>query len=186
MRDEDYVEAIKDGEIVKVSESVAREEDLFILRKLVKSERIGFEENKQVKVSKEIVKSYSRLEEWKSARGNLKRNNVINDLVDNFQWEISRMRRKKGLSRRQLADKIGALEEDVKMIEMGDLPRDDFVLINKIEGALSLSLRKVKDSVGGVTLSRLQKMNEDRVKEEIDRAHGKVISGSDVEILGID
>jgi hypothetical protein len=66
------------------------------------------------------------------------------------------------------------------------LPSDDFVLISKIENVLGIDLRKEKKPEG-VSLSDLQKMSEDKVKEEIERVHKKDlpnsdISGSEIEI----
>ena len=190
LRDEGYVEAIKEGEIVKVSESIAREEDLFILRRLVRSENQISSEKNARRIDAGNVKSYSRLEEWKSAKGNFKKNNVIKDLIDNFHWGISKSRKLKGMTRKQLADKIGASEDDIKVIEMGELPRDDFVLINKIENVFGINLRKDKIS-SGTSLAELQKMNENKIKEEINKSRGKPakeekLEGADIELLGFD
>ena len=75
----------------------------------------------------------------------------------------------------------------MKMIEFGELPRDDFVLINKIENILGISLRKEKKE-DTVTLHDLQKMNEEKAREEIEKAcipeeKKENISGDDIEIL---
>jgi len=191
LREEDYVEAIKDGEIVKVSESIAREEDLFVLRRIIKLDTQISPEKLARRMEAGNVKSYSKLEEWKSARGNLKKNNVIKDLVSNFHWEVSRARKLKRMNRKQLAGKLGVSEEEIKIVELGELPRDDFVLISKIEGALGINLRKDKIS-SGVSLAELQKLNENKIKEEIDKSHGKKkdseekLVGGDIELLGFD
>jgi ribosome-binding protein aMBF1 (putative translation factor) len=189
LKEEDFVEAIKEGEIVKVPESIALEEDLFILRKLIKPVKEVVENKK----SENVYRSTGILNEWKSAKVKIKKNNVTSDLVNNFHWFISRNRRLKNLTRKELADRIGASEEDMKMIEMGGLPSDDFILINRIEEILDINLRKEKLAEGNVTLSDLQKMNESKVREEIKKTHmgglktgSGDISGDEIEIIDFD
>ncbi|MDP4039056.1 MAG: hypothetical protein Q8P57_00535 [Candidatus Pacearchaeota archaeon] len=182
LRDEKYVEAIRDGEIVRVPKSVAKEEDLFILREVVAAEKPSDSGNynardfyKKDKISD--LRSSSRLQEWKNARFNVKKNNVTKDLIDNFHWVIARNRRKKGISRDQLAFKIGVSEEEIKMIEMGELPRDDFVLVNRIESFFGINLRKEKPIEGKITIADLQRMDESKVRKEIERTHKRQMSG---------
>jgi ribosome-binding protein aMBF1 (putative translation factor) len=192
--EEDYVEAIKDGEIVRIPESVAIEEDLFVLRKVIKAEEEVIPD-----LNKEPVRSSSKLDTWKNA-GILARqgrkNNVIQDLRDNFHWHVSRNRRAKNLNRKELADEIGATEEEVKMIEMGELPKDDFVLINKIENVLKVNLRKEKSARETVTLADLQRMSENKIKEEIEKSSNigttrqitgeTKLSGDEIELIDFD
>jgi ribosome-binding protein aMBF1 (putative translation factor) len=182
---DEFVEAIKEGEIIRVPESVAIEEDLFILRRVLQPASGPVE----VERKPDAVGKILRLDEWKKGKFNKGNNNVVKDLVDNFHWEIARMRRVKGISRKQLADKVGVDEEEIKMIELGELPRDDFVLINRIEEFLGISLRREKQAKG-VTLSDLQKMNEDKVKEEIEKTHKNELSGGvkgdEIEIIDLD
>lgn len=201
----DIVEAIKEGEIVRMSEAQAREEDLFILRRVSEPAK---ETDYKVVSTKESVKtvwkeehgidpSYSKLQTWKSGKFSYKRNEVIKDLIDNFHWHITRARRAKDMNRKDLADAIGVSEGEIKMIEMGELPKDDFVLISKIENKLGVSLRKEK-APDKVTLADLQKMSEDKARGEIDRFHkpktperaggmgddgGGNVFGDDIEIM---
>jgi ribosome-binding protein aMBF1 (putative translation factor) len=185
---ERLVDVIKEGEIIRIPEWQARSEDLFILR------TVSFEQSAPQAVSPSSVqqkadplaKKPSLLDSWKRGEGYYKKNNVISDLVSNFHWEISSKRRTKGLSRKQLAEKAGIVEEDLKMIEMGSLPRDDFVLISRIENALGISLRK--NSVAPVNLSELQKRNElqkmqKTEKEKDQESPAKSILGDDIEII---
>jgi len=172
------VEVIREGEIVRVPESQAIEEDLFILRKVIEPERepVPTLPSKQTPQGR-TVKSYSNLESWKAGKVSYKRNRVIDDLVDNFHWEIVKARRYKDLTRKQLAEAVGVSEGDFKIIEFGELPKDDFVLINKIENYLGINF---------------QKMDERKIQEEIEKSHLKDanlegeeerISGSDIEVL---
>lgn len=186
---EEYVEAIKEGEIVKVPESIALQDDLFILRKVVKAVPEVVENTNK----KEIVNQNSYLEEWRAAKKVLKKNNVVADLVDNFHWIVSRNRRLKGFNRKQLGQAIGASEEEIKIIEMGELPKDDFILINKIENVLGIELRKVGVQKE-VTLRDLQKMNEEKIRDSIKESHKSQMigetklseedfAGNDIEII---
>lgn len=177
-----YVEAIKDGEIIKVSERVAREEDLFVLRRLEVPAVAPAIPNRRIESVSS--KSASYLSEWKIGKVGYKRNNVVSDLVDNFQWEISKQRRMKNISRKQLADAVHANEEEIKFIELGQLPRDDFVLISRIENYFKINLRKNKDSGKDVNLAQLQKMQEQKVKPAAETSKLADKAGKPVEKKG--
>ena len=175
---ESVVEVIKEGEIIRMSESQAMDEDLFVLRKVIEQEREILDLS-NIESSKPAPTS--RLEEWRAGQINLKKNNVLADLKDNFHWEISRVRRMKNISRKQLADKVEESEESLRMIEFGELPSDDFVLISKIERILGVNLRKEKQ-ISEVTLADLQKMSEEKVREEIDNVQHPEFLGNEIEI----
>lgn len=64
------------------------------------------------------------------------------DLIDNFHWTIQQVKRIKKITREQFAKGIGESEANVKMIEQGFLPENDYKIVNKIEGFLGISLRK--------------------------------------------
>ena len=189
---ERLVEAIKEGEIVRVSESQAREEELFILRsfpvseevkeqKIEKPRTIDFTE----KYRKAGIRDVPRVETWR--KKSYQRNNVLNSLRDNFHWDISKTRRARGFTRKQFAEAIGETEERVRIVENGGLPDDNFSMINKIESKLGINLRKEKIVESGVSLAELQKMDEKRIKAEIDKAHGleknDSMFGDDVEVI---
>jgi len=183
------VEVIKEGEILRMPEFQARQEDLFILRKIIAEEPERVETAPRLSVREEKAKS--RLEQWKSGRFAYKKNNVVNDLVYNFHWEIVKGRRMMNVSRKQLANSIGVSEEEIKMIEMGELPRDDFILINKIENKLGIVLRKNKPAES-VDLVELQKKHEagkmfvggkaESARKENKDGSGNFL-GADIEIL---
>ncbi len=102
------------------------------------------------------------------------------DLIENFHWVITRARRAKHISREQFARDIGESETLIKMVEQGILPENDNLIINKIEGYLSISLRKSefneqtkkKDlgfdsvSVANLTISDLKEL-KNKNEEEI-------------------
>jgi len=68
------------------------------------------------------------------------------NLVDNFHWVIMKIRRRKGLSHRQLADAIGESEIAIDMLEKGKLPEDSEALIKKLEQFFQINLRKISDA----------------------------------------
>ena len=175
---ESIVEVIKEGEIIRMSESQAMDEDLFVLRKIIEQEREPLDLS-NIESSKPAPAS--RLEEWRARHLNLKKNNVLADLKDNFHWEISRVRRMKNISRKQLAEKVEESEESLRMIEFGELPSDDFVLISKIERVLEIDLRKEK-AISDVTLTDLQKMSEEKVRDEINKVQQPEFLGNEIEI----
>ncbi|MCK9595747.1 hypothetical protein M0R19_01000 [Candidatus Pacearchaeota archaeon] len=64
------------------------------------------------------------------------------DLIDNFHWTIQRIKRTRRITREQLAKAIGESDANMRMIEQGFLPENDYKIINKIESYLGISLRK--------------------------------------------
>ncbi|MCX6749366.1 MAG: hypothetical protein NTW17_01305 [Candidatus Pacearchaeota archaeon] len=66
------------------------------------------------------------------------------DLVDNFHWIIMRVRRVKGLTQKDLSDRIGEQESVIKMAEQGIVP-EGYVLIDKLERFLKVKLVKSRD-----------------------------------------
>ena len=65
------------------------------------------------------------------------------NLIDHFHWEIMKNRRRKGLTQKQFARSINESETAIQMIENGKLPNNAEPLINKIERALRIRLRKI-------------------------------------------
>ncbi|MEK6792580.1 MAG: hypothetical protein AABX96_04935 [Nanoarchaeota archaeon] len=185
-----YVEAIKDGEIIRVPESVAVMEDLFILRKIVSPSQQNLPVQNVPKQRETLsVSKSSIMSDWKHGKFGVKKNNAVQDLIPNFNWEISRNRKKSNLTRAKLAVMIKATEENVKMIELGELPADDFILISRIEQIFGINLRKHPASIAQVNLADLQKRNEQVKKDTIVKNAGTVfkdstsVSGNDIEIL---
>lgn len=203
--EERVVEAIRDGEVVRVSESQARQEDLFIIRR---AEVIEAVTNAEIAKSmpqegsshrvldltrKEGRVNVSLLDKWKREGTDYKKNNVVKELIDNFHWDIVKIRKSRNLSRKQLADAIGFKEEDIKMVENGRLPEDNFFLVNKLEGFLKINLRKNKPANSEVSLADLQRVKEvksiaeDRPTHENSKSKNpdsmKNLLGEDIEIL---
>lgn len=70
-----------------------------------------------------------------------KKNKPLN-LVDNYNWLILMARKKKKMTRHELAQLLGESETAIKMLENKEFPDDADRLINKIEQYFSIKLRK--------------------------------------------
>ena len=188
-QDTGYVEAIKDGEIIRVPERVAILEDLFILRKINTTPQPAVSMQSSTMKSKEVTRNSSIMYDWKHGKFGGKKNNAVQDLVPNFNWEISRNRKAKNMTRLKLAQMINATEEEVKVMELGGLPADDFVLISRVEQIFGINLRKHPASIAQVNLADLQRKNEQIKKETAVRSSSTffkdstTFTGSDIEIL---
>lgn len=140
------VDAIKEGVIITIPESQARQDDLFILR--VHEKRDLVESLPSVESRRRSGRTMTPLPpsksapKWHSYQSEYKKNNVSRELIDNFQWEIGKARKARNLTRLQLANALGVPEPVIKMLEHGELPSDDFVLINKLQQYLGINIRK--------------------------------------------
>jgi len=81
----------------------------------------------------------------KNPRLELPEENQLN-LIDNFHWEIMKIRRRKGLSQKQLGDVIGESEIAIQMIEKGKFPEASESLIKKIEQFFQINLKKINET----------------------------------------
>jgi len=180
---ERLVEAIEQGKIVKVTETYARKEGLPILRK----PRITqIQEN----VPKIPEKRRERDEEQKNRLSynlskrplNWRKNQIFNELIDNFHWQISKARKNIGLTRKQLAQLVNEKEETIKMLEYGTLAVNDFVLINKVQDVLGINLRKDKlnlnQSIHDMIKTDTQEQTEEKIDSEVEN-----IKGDDIQIF---
>ncbi len=149
----EMVEAIDDGRIVRVSEEYAKRERLPILRRSnveSKEKKIVSEGDlvKRREFSGRGIFDSGRRDKgilaFEEYRRPLKRNesDVSNELIDNFHWEILKRRKEKEISRKQFASDLSVSEDEIKIVENGRLPKNDFVLINKIQSYLGINLRK--------------------------------------------
>ena len=132
------VDVIKNGEIAVVSEEEAREEGFFVLR-----EHVGAKDLEREKIDRKLERVATRpMKKWHSYERDYLKNNVVKDLIDNFHWEIVKARKAKNLTRLQLGNALGVPEGAIKMIETGELPSDNFVLVNKVQTYLGINLRR--------------------------------------------
>jgi len=190
---ENFVEAIEEGRIVKVSESYAQKERLPILRKPSvgqmqktysqlppKTKESDYE--KQLEMNLKIRKEMEKPPSWQEKQ-------VLSSLIDNFNWHILKERKRKGLTRKQLARLIGIPENNLRIIEYGRLPSNDFVLIHKIQEALEINLRKGKTEAEKSLDKVIAKIKEDSARatlKEIDpnkKNEKEPLTGNEIEIL---
>jgi len=144
--EEEFVDAIETGKIVKVSEEYAKREGLLILRKQIKIPEKTSEQKKDDEVR--TNKGFIGMEDLRKPL-NSEKSELLSELIENFHWAIVQKRKAKGLSRKKVAEAIGEDELSVKMIENGVMPSDNFILINKLESLYGTTFRKNKpaDSV---------------------------------------
>ncbi len=139
--EEKMVDAIENGKIVRVSEMYAKREGLMILRRPMQTRYSAGELTERImKRKKEEDGVRFGIDTFrKPLRG---RNQVINELKDNFHWELLAARKRRNLTRKQVAESLHESENSIKMVENGILPFADFVLVSKLEAFYKVNLRK--------------------------------------------
>lgn len=146
------VDALDDGRIVRVPEAYALREGLAILRRIPSSEDMRVNTSRARKIDE------VKLAPFETLRRPLpnKRDEVTASLVDNFHWIFARKRRERSLSRKHVAEAIGVTENDIKLIENGVLPSNDFVLVSKIEQFYGIVVRKEGSTVAAPDTASLR------------------------------
>lgn len=139
------VDVIRDGEVVTVSERQALAEELFVLR--IHEKKSPMESLPSIESRRRVTKSIplgpvKAPPRWHSYQADYLKNNVTKELVDNFHWEITKARKSRNLTRLQLANTLNVPEHAIKLLETGELPSDDFILINKVQHFLGINLRR--------------------------------------------
>lgn len=138
---EPLVDALEDGRIVRVPESYAFREGLFILR------RVSSETPSQSSARPEFLKKQKQDDTFVGMHElrrplRMRPEDLTSSLIDTFHWVVAEKRRKQGLTRKQLAYILNVTENDLKLIENGVLPSKDYVLIRKLEEYFNINLRK--------------------------------------------
>ena len=138
--------AISNKGIVKICEHCASIEHFPIIKKPVENQAIP---QRQVSVKDRLdrMNRASAVQEINLRElidKNLKTKRMQNypDLIDNFHWTIQRIRRARKITREQFSKGICEPESNVRMIEQGILPGNDYKIINKIESYMGVALRK--------------------------------------------
>lgn len=135
----ELVDAIEEGKIVRVPEDYARREGLLILRKSASLENSVPKEKKEEDARKN--KGFIGMDDLRKPLST-KNNDLLKELVENFHWILLQKRKARGLTRKKVADSIGESELNLKIIENGVLPMNNFILVNKLESFYGVSLRK--------------------------------------------
>ena len=167
-KDTGFVDAIEEGKIVRVHKDYALKEGLLILRKSLATSGLSSVEEKKKKEVEVHSSKVPRMEEFRKELS-WKKSSVVQDLVDNFHWEISKRRRERGISRTQLAKLTGVHEREIRMLETGIVPHEDFVLINKIQEILVVNLRKDKQDYVGSMRALVDESNSESVEKKKEK-----------------
>lgn len=161
-----YVDAIEDGKIVRVTERYAKQEGLFVLKREAPVPipmKLSESDSKEDPFRR---KSKTPLDLDRYRRPlNYKKSNLISDMAENFHWDIIKSRKLRNMTRRSLAAAVGATEEDIKKLENGILPSEDYILVSKIEKYFGISLRKDKKDFHKLPMAPGNR-EEAQVKEE--------------------
>ena len=182
------LDAIYENEIVKICEECSVIENLPIIRKpssfqLKESEKpynVYQRLSRMSGVKREEKKPEIKLENLRKPKDYkvelekkfsiAKSKNIPLNLVDNFNWLISMERKKRKISRKQLADSIGESEEAIKMIENNQMPDDALTIIKKIEQYFGFGLRnqenfsKTENSMPKAEPARVLKFDKEATK----------------------
>jgi ribosome-binding protein aMBF1 (putative translation factor) len=176
------VDAIEEGKIVRVSEEYARREGLLIIRKKVESNPV-LQPVPLGQLRRAERRAKPQVEEFRKPL-DYRKNNVIAELKENFQWDITKKRREKNLSRRQLAFMVGESEDVIISLENGFLPRDDFVLLNNVERVLGINIHK-NATPATVTLNQLSKSQPHKETQHSAPENLLVPKSSEEEIIDL-
>jgi len=174
MNEENYVEVIEEGRIVRVSEVYARLEGLTILRR---NGDFKWNDSNYYKKQPNSVIGIDKKPEIKQRKGiNLEpfrkplryaENDIASSLIDNFHWKLLEKRRQRELTRKQLAESLNEQENSIKSIENGIVPSENYILINKLERYFGITLRKDGNDFSNSMAEVMKKANErDDLKEK--------------------
>lgn len=94
------------------------------------------------------------------------------DLVDKFHWIIMRVRRVKGLTQKQLAERIGESEKSIKMAEQGIVPTG-YAFLEKLERFLRVKLIKDRNPAPTINTDSNFKGSNPFLRDEINKIPAK-------------
>ncbi len=147
-------EAIHHNELVKICGLCSRKEGIPIIKKpsteqiramerpYSMQERMARLSGEKLKTTAEVKKVFAE----KTKPQDLERLG----LIDNFHWHLTRARRARGISVRQLALSLHEPEESLVQIEQGFLPGNALVILRKIEDFLKINLMKKEEKTPSV------------------------------------
>ena len=179
------VDAIDEGRIVRVTEEYAIREGLLILRRPMIVPANQKPEFKRLEAERKEKEAFSLDRFRKPLRD---KNNVVASLINHFHWQIREKRKQRNMTRKQVAVALNVREIDIKMIENGILPSDDYVLISKIQSYFGINLRKdgqdfvtpMRDIVSGK--SEILRPDNSH-KEDKTKNLAEDVIGEDIEII---
>jgi ribosome-binding protein aMBF1 (putative translation factor) len=168
------LDAVYENDMVKICERCSVTESMPIIRKPTTSQLREAEksysvyqrlrqlsENKPEKKAETVLEQIRRLDENPELEAPKERRPF--NLIDNFHWHVTRARRNKGLSQKQLGWALGESETAIKMIEKSDLPEDAEKLIRKLEQFFQINL-----------IERTEEEREEERRKKEERAVFKI------------
>ena len=150
-------DAITDFELMRICERCAIIENIPLIKKPDTQQLKQFEKNISVnqrlrnlqgmreqpqKKSQTFFREDKLKELDKNPAKQLAERDKLN-LIDNFHWELMKIRRRKGYSHKQLAEILGESALVLEMIEKGRLPDNSENIIRKLEQFFQIRLRKI-------------------------------------------
>jgi len=174
------LDAVSLGEIVKICEECSETEDMPIIKKptiqqLKESEksygvyerlsRMAGLEDKEKEEVRRIAKEITdiTLDDLREKKESEKQEKEPLRLIENFHWHISMSRKKKKLTRKELADLLGESETAIRMVENKELPGGADKLIRKLEQFFGIKLRKEPEG----KITEKPDLRREEKKEEI-------------------
>jgi ribosome-binding protein aMBF1 (putative translation factor) len=145
---ENVVDAIEDGRIVRVSRDYAVREGLLILRKPEPPKVDSALVKQQMHISPRLRgdrKIYADLDRFRKPLR--EKNDIKASLIENFHWILINKRKSLNLNRKQVSQSTGVSEEDIKNLELGLLPHNDYIAISRLENYFSINLRKNQNDI---------------------------------------
>jgi ribosome-binding protein aMBF1 (putative translation factor) len=182
-------DAIYENDLVKVCERCAVTENIPVLRRPSTSQlkaaersegvyqrlkRISGRDEKE-RSHKSILDEIKKLDEHPELEKPDK--NKPFNLIDNFHWHVTRARRNRGLSQKQLAWALGESETAVKIMERGELPEEPEKLIRKMEQFFQIHL--IERSPEEIERERIKR--EEKNKPEVEIEPIQAISQEEIE-----
>ncbi len=99
------------------------------------------------------------------------------DLRENFHWTIQRIKRARKITREEFAKAIGESEANIRLIEQGILPNNDYKIINKIESYLKINLRKGSSGYGEIKMpEKRYSLDNSLIEKELEEQKPKKLS----------
>ncbi len=198
------LDAIYENEMVNVCENCANKEDIPVIKKPTEEQFNSIKKNFTVN---ERLRKMSGLS-LQSTQTEIKKIVPVQTrdfgLISNFNWSITRARRFKGLSKKQVAELIAEDEKKITDLEQGSVSEETFPALRKIEQLFRLNLQKSnvqtpevkvklpvrmfdinKDTINKFTISDLQKLKSNSSEQKSalsSKPKVQVTQQSDMEI----
>ncbi len=201
LSDEEVIlsEGISDDKIVKICRKCSELENIPLIKKPSKEQ---VEASKHISSVRERMERISGFSKKKNKEQLLAGKNLdklkappvkqdSKDLVNNYDWVLKVARRRSKLSLKQLSEKTGISEEDLDMLEKGQLVDNLVEKARTLEGALKvrllnqkvreISFKAPKDEEKEILKDVEQKLNQKKKIEKIEKGEIDFSKKEDIE-----